>query len=446
MFNQYGIGQDDMGILVLFSSGDRDVRIETGRQMQFYITDSKSGQLLDNYGMEYFRQDQFAEGLISLQDGIISEIKAVVPSDWNATKEQEPVQNTEEVNQPEEVLQVPENTSKDPTEKQSKGGIFGFLAVIGSMLVGLVVSIKKFFSTKGKLKESQEEKEQLEAKLAWEKKENESKIQQAQEYFKEKLEETKQRHLRERASLERDIKACQDEVNLRQEEVSRMKELAGAKQRELEGKLDNLKSEKAKLQSQVEELQEKLERVQKLHPEFDFETEVQEMIKKEFQEAAQEIDQELAKYLSTPASDGAESYFDSAITRYYSVQREVKAYLTTDVQELVRLRDVSRVLHWKALAIEADKKFEPYLAMIADKDHVRDLERAVREYDAYPPEVQRHMTTDGSKLSQLCGKSVSLKQKFEKEEQEKKDKAEAQRICDALQRVIRNNPEGTHDN
>ena len=58
MYSQYGIGQDDMGILILFSTSDREVRIETGRQMQFYITDSVSGRLLDNYGMDYFAEDQ----------------------------------------------------------------------------------------------------------------------------------------------------------------------------------------------------------------------------------------------------------------------------------------------------------------------------------------------------------------------------------------------------
>ena len=74
MYDQYGIGQNDMGILIFFSVGDREVRIETGYQMQTYITDQKSGQLLDNYGMEYFRNDQFADGLVAVQAATINEI------------------------------------------------------------------------------------------------------------------------------------------------------------------------------------------------------------------------------------------------------------------------------------------------------------------------------------------------------------------------------------
>ncbi len=82
MYNQYGIGKDSMGILILLSVGDRDVRIETGNNMQRYFTDSMSGRILDDYGMEYFKNDNFALGLISVQDASISKIKEVVPADW----------------------------------------------------------------------------------------------------------------------------------------------------------------------------------------------------------------------------------------------------------------------------------------------------------------------------------------------------------------------------
>lgn len=446
MFNQYGIGQDDMGILVLFSSGDRDVRIETGRQMQVYITDSKSGQLLDNYGMEYFKQDQFAEGLISLQDGIISEIKAVVPSDWNASQEQEKVHDTKEVRQPENFFQTQENTAKEPAEKQDKGGVFVFLAVIGSIVVGLIVSIVQLFNTKGKLKASQNENKHLDQKLVLQKEDNERKLQQVQEQHKQELDKTEQRYIQERASLEREIQACRREANLCKEQVEQTKEAAEAKQCELERKINDLENEKSELRIQKQELQEKFERAQRLHPELDFEAEVQEMIEKEFQEAAEKIDGDLAKYLTTPASDGAEQYFESAITCYHSVAPEVQKYLRTDIQKLQSLYNESRILHWKALAAEADKKLGQYLIMTADKDNVRAFERAIREYDSCQPEMQRYMTTDRSQLSQMYKESLLLKQKFEREEQEKKDKAEAQRICDTLRRVLRNNPKGTYQN
>ena len=83
MYNQYGIGKESMGILILLATGDREVRIETGYTMQSYITDSTSGKILDDYGMEYLKENKFAEGLISIQGAVIDEIKERVPADWN---------------------------------------------------------------------------------------------------------------------------------------------------------------------------------------------------------------------------------------------------------------------------------------------------------------------------------------------------------------------------
>lgn len=83
MYNQYGIGKDSMGILILLATEDREVRIETGLKMQTYITDSLSGRILDKYGMDYLKENKFAEGLISVQDATIKEIKERVPSNWN---------------------------------------------------------------------------------------------------------------------------------------------------------------------------------------------------------------------------------------------------------------------------------------------------------------------------------------------------------------------------
>jgi uncharacterized membrane protein YgcG len=89
MYNQYGIGEDDMGVLILLSTGegpgDRDIRIETGDKMQMYLTDGYSGtELIDNYGMPYFENDDLAGGVIAIQEATISFIKDNIDTDWNA--------------------------------------------------------------------------------------------------------------------------------------------------------------------------------------------------------------------------------------------------------------------------------------------------------------------------------------------------------------------------
>ena len=74
MYNKYGIGKDDMGVLILLSTGDRKIRMEVGKSMEAYITDSKAGKLIDKYAISYLKEDNFTDGLISLQEAVFHEI------------------------------------------------------------------------------------------------------------------------------------------------------------------------------------------------------------------------------------------------------------------------------------------------------------------------------------------------------------------------------------
>ena len=74
MYNLYGIGKDDMGLLVLLSTGDRQIRIEVGKAMEAYINDSKAGRFIDKYAIPSLKEDKFDEGLINLQEALISQI------------------------------------------------------------------------------------------------------------------------------------------------------------------------------------------------------------------------------------------------------------------------------------------------------------------------------------------------------------------------------------
>ena len=76
MYNKYKIGKDSMGVLVLMSVNDRKIRVEVGRTMQVYIPDSKAGKLMNTYAIPKLKQNMFAEGLMDLQDALVTEIKA----------------------------------------------------------------------------------------------------------------------------------------------------------------------------------------------------------------------------------------------------------------------------------------------------------------------------------------------------------------------------------
>lgn len=77
MYNQYGIGKDDMGVLILLSTEDRDTRIELGTAMEAYITDSKAGRILDQYAIPHFKENKFNSGLVSVQGAVIDEASTI---------------------------------------------------------------------------------------------------------------------------------------------------------------------------------------------------------------------------------------------------------------------------------------------------------------------------------------------------------------------------------
>ena len=78
MYNQYGIGKDDMGVLIPLVTGDRDVRMEIGTAMEAYINDAKAGRMIDKFAIEHFKNNEFDQGLIELQDGTFKEITAMI--------------------------------------------------------------------------------------------------------------------------------------------------------------------------------------------------------------------------------------------------------------------------------------------------------------------------------------------------------------------------------
>ncbi len=73
---EWGVGdkEKDNGVVILLSTGDREIEIAVGYGLEGAIPDSKAGRIIDVYGLEYFKQDKFAEGLIAVADAIINEV------------------------------------------------------------------------------------------------------------------------------------------------------------------------------------------------------------------------------------------------------------------------------------------------------------------------------------------------------------------------------------
>lgn len=90
MYNEYGIGKDDMGLLILLSTEDRKIRVEVGKKMEGYINDSKAGRFMDKYAIPKLKDNKFNEGLISLQTELINEIKTCIDKEKTPAEPETP--------------------------------------------------------------------------------------------------------------------------------------------------------------------------------------------------------------------------------------------------------------------------------------------------------------------------------------------------------------------
>lgn len=85
--NAWGIGEEkaDSGVLLLLSTGDRRVRIEVGKGLEGCLPDGKTGRILDNYAVPYFKDDDFSTGLLETYSVLINEVYTEygqTPSDY----------------------------------------------------------------------------------------------------------------------------------------------------------------------------------------------------------------------------------------------------------------------------------------------------------------------------------------------------------------------------
>ena len=336
MFKQYGIGQDDMGILILFASEDRIMRIETGYQMQTYITDAKAVELRDKYGMEYFRNNQFVEGIISLQKATISEIKSEVPQDWKPLIGDKKETSTRENNNG--VVQT--NTAKADSKKNGiSGAMYAIWTALIAMLVGLGVAIRGLFSTKSK---ANAEKETYEQEFASLRKSTSKKVQEAvdvnSETWRLAMEQQKSAYEKQCSELSSKIEGQIKTLESKEREILRLNQ-------ELSGK-----------KAELEKVEDTYSRIKTLHPDLDFENEVKNMIENEFKASAENVDEQIAQIANLTADKDKINVFDEAIRVYQSASADVQKYVNTDVGKLRRVYEESVSLRREYERAEQEKR------------------------------------------------------------------------------------------
>ena len=78
LFQLWGIGKksQDNGLLLLWSTGDRRVRVEVGYGLEGTLPDGKVGAILDTYVIPKFKANDFDQGLIDGVDALVRAVRA----------------------------------------------------------------------------------------------------------------------------------------------------------------------------------------------------------------------------------------------------------------------------------------------------------------------------------------------------------------------------------
>lgn len=313
MYNQYGIGRKDMGVLILLSTGDREIRLETGQAMEPYITDSRAGRIIDKYGMEYFKKDQFAEGLVNIQQAVIDYIQENVPKDLNVEKEEQKIGI-----QPSDLF--PKSTTETvgiSKQSSSKGsGIInaGFMGSI-IFLIFIIIYLLRYITNYRKKIEDIEEKSNKELK---------------------KMEETCKRK-------------TEDAATRNEMAIEKLKQQKDKTQLSLNSALE----ENSGLKRKLEDLQSRYLRAHTLFPNLD--NAIDDMIEKEFQMEAKQIDEKISLVSKNNADKDNVSIFKEALDLYKTASSNVKRYITEDIGHVEDLYNKSERLKTEFIRMEEEK-------------------------------------------------------------------------------------------
>ena len=68
LLETWGVGQkeENNGILVVLSLDERKVRIEVGYGLEYLIPDSIAAQIINSYGIPYFKSSDYSQGLLNI--------------------------------------------------------------------------------------------------------------------------------------------------------------------------------------------------------------------------------------------------------------------------------------------------------------------------------------------------------------------------------------------
>lgn len=375
MYNLYGIGKNDMGLLVLLSTGDRQIRVEVGKAMEAYINDAKAGRFIDKYAIPSLKENKFDEGLISLQEALISQIITDAESTEN----------------------IQASNSKTNLDFVS---ILGTIFVIG-IIVGIIVLIIIFIR-----------------KIIVKSREKQQKI----DSLKNQLEASRHNIIQIKNTNKADINKLQGKINDLLEE----KEKSNFNYRCLEDKYEKLEDRYKRVQ------------ILYPTADKDVTNMIEEEIRQRDIKLAEETDSIIQKVIGLSASKDIVSKLDNAMSCYLRLDNNQRAYVKSDINRLKQLYNKSLRLkqeYDKKMEEERKKKLaksavSSVTAIISGisfgrASHLRKLKEAKAIYDNL--ESGARLYFDKSVADRLEELYRQAKRDKEEEEEEERRREEEQR-------------------
>lgn len=73
---EWGVGQKnkDNGVVILLSKTERQIYIAVGYGLEGALPDSKTGRIIELYGLDYLKEDDFSKGLLEIFKSIVNEV------------------------------------------------------------------------------------------------------------------------------------------------------------------------------------------------------------------------------------------------------------------------------------------------------------------------------------------------------------------------------------
>ena len=386
MYNKYGIGKNNMGVLIMLSVETRDIQMREGENIRKYISASKCGDILDEYGIPYLAENDFQKGLYEIQNATI---KFLEGKKLNA--EEEIVVSTPSIG----------NTEKTEESKKVVKTVFLVLGLT-ACFVGTAYGINIYSKAKKKKKEA-EEIERI----------NNSEI----------------------------VLGLKEKLSVFENSIVTLKQNLKTKEQEFEEEKKALQEELTSVKSKYTNLSERYKRAIQAYPDLD--KKVDAIFAKEKEKAdkaaAKYVEEDIKNVLTYKVSRKVVSEFMSALGHFERLTYEQKQYVPKELvdqlkekyKEGVRLQreweEAELVRLNKEKAAEVQKLIIAAIALSATRHSLSQIRRAAGAYDNLSREQRQYVTADVNALTTALRRAQRDQDEYEEEERRRRRAEEERR-------------------